>query len=292
MNKIAFRNKDGFPPTICIQLLNWCNLSCTNCRSSSSPHGKEHLSYDAIATLLENLSKYGKWRISLTGGEPFFWKDLPRLLTLIYKLNYPFSITTNGYASHNMFDSIPKQYWNNGTLYVSIDGNKTVHNILRGNNSFERATSFISYTRPKAKTIFVNTVLFTDPKYWMKELYAELMRLKVDNWTIISPVSKGRLEREIFTSKSFEEYYSTIREYTEKQPHKKPTTSYLSFAEKENTVNDVVFINSNGDIRLPGIDYDSTSNDFEISSSIYDPKADKIIFDSVNFFLSETGYML
>src|SRR5665213_3257627 len=183
---IVYRNQHGFPPTICIQLLKWCNLKCANCRADSSPLEKEQLRLNPLQSLLSALAVFGDWRISLTGGEPFFWYRLPALLKTIKDLGFPFSITTNGFANIRVFDSIPAEVWNRGTLYVSVDGNRVMHDSFRARNSYENAFEFIKYCRNVVSTINVNTVLYSDPDLWLEELYIELVKAKIDNWTIIS----------------------------------------------------------------------------------------------------------
>lgn len=250
---IQYKNINGFPPTICIQLLKWCNLKCINCRADSSPLEKEILQFQQLRTLLINLRSYGEWRISLTGGEPFFWPGLLDLLQLIADLRYPFSLTTNGYASKKPFDEIPANLWKNGTLYVSIDGDRETHDLQRSSGSFDKALSLMRHARAVVPKLYVNTVMFQNPSRWSKKLYEILDEYKVDNWTIISPVTAGR-----FAFDNAADSFCNYREWYDEITRIRlglngtMTTSFLDFASTENLKEGVVFINSNGEIRLPG----------------------------------------
>jgi MoaA/NifB/PqqE/SkfB family radical SAM enzyme len=287
---IQFRNQNGFPPTICIQLLNWCNLKCTYCRSNSSSRMKDILDFESLKPLLIELREYGKWRISLTGGEPFFWEDIRSLLILLYDLDFDFSITTNAFASKSIFDTIPAYVWEKCTLYVSIDGNAKTHNNFRGNKSYENAIEFIEYAKPKAKRLFVNTVLFTNPKLWALELYKTLNELNVTNWTIISPVKKGRWHQEVLLEQSYIEQYNFIKSIA----NSSTTSSFLNFADTDSLLTDIVFIDSDNTIRLPGYFENNfeKKNPLSIKVNMNDNEIISKIIESVNNFILSENYIL
>jgi len=290
MQRIDFRNANGFPPTICIQLTNWCNLSCSYCRSNSSPHNKQKLNFEALRNLLFKLSEIGKWRVSLTGGEPFFYTDLKKLLNLIIELGFPFSITTNGYSTKNKFDTIRKSDWEAGTLCVSIDGSQEVHNLLRGKNSYENAVEFIKFVRPKVNRLFVNTVLFRHPKHWASELLVTLSQIGIDNWTIISPVKKGRWFTNLDIGESFLSQYQFIQNIAMGSL----STSFLDFAKTDSMLTDIVFIDSDNTIRLPGYFNSSLKGIKPLSKVINmeDENAFDQVVNSVHEFIKSENYML
>ena len=123
-----FISNKGTPPTICIELNNLCNLSCSYCRSESSPFQKRKIEFNSIATFLTKMKRVGNWRISLTGGEPTLWKNLLQLIELINKLEFNYCITTNGLSSHIFFKKISPIYLRKATIKVSLDGNDVIHN--------------------------------------------------------------------------------------------------------------------------------------------------------------------
>jgi len=292
-SKIEFVNSNGFPPTICIQLLKWCNLKCAYCRAGSSPFEKERLSFAEVSELLIKLNTFGKWRISLTGGEPFYWPELTALLELIDELAFPFSVTTNAFASIEPLSLIPSRLWKNATLYVSIDGNRKTHDGIRGEGSFDKAIDFLRFARPVVPKLFVNTVLFTDPQLWAAELYELLNAANVNNWTIISPVKAGRWPQGAVQLADYRSGYNRINQIVNGF-NGKTTTSFLDFAEAEGAYEDVVFINSDGKIRLPGFyQEESHSNNFPLVSefSINDGDAALRIYESVYHFLSTQQFM-
>jgi MoaA/NifB/PqqE/SkfB family radical SAM enzyme len=251
---------------------------------------KDKLDFEMLKSLLLELRVFGVWRISLTGGEPFFWRDIGRLLKLLSDLELPFSITTNGFASKQIFDYIEPFVWKTGTLYVSIDGDKQTHNSFRGERSYENAMTFLKHVRPKVNKLFVNTVLFTNPNEWAEALYSKLNNIGVDNWTIISPVKQGRWTENIDTSISFIEQYDQIKLIVKG----KTTSTFLDFAESDSKLSDVVFIDSDGSIRLPGY-FDGSSNvskPLSYKTDVNDLEAASKIVSSVTDFIDSENYIL
>ena len=297
MQKIEYKNSFGFPPTICIQLLKWCNLTCSFCRAGSSPFEKEKLEYEDVAKLLTDLSMYGKWRISITGGEPLFWKDIEKLIKLIYELDFPFSLTTNGNSTENVLKGIPKEYWKNGTLHVSLDGNKDTHNLLRGEGTFEKSIFFLKEARNHVPKLFVTSVLFTDPMIWAKELFGVISEIGVNNWTIISPVHLGRWDvdkSKLASTLTHQQQFDFIKSIVDNSGNS-ITTYLIDFAKSEDKQNDVVFVNSDGEIRLPGFyhfDDNFPNRPLVRKSSILNSNASNDIVDAVTIFLNTQHYML
>jgi len=254
MNKITYKNKLGFPPTICIELHKFCNLKCLCCRSNASYNKKICLTFEDIKGLLNELSEHGKWRISITGGEPLLWKELSRLIELLYNLQFPFSLTTNGNCNENIITSIPLYLWKNGTVHISIDGNSEIHNYLRGKDSFENALFFMEKIDNFVPKVAVNTVLFTNPEIWIKNLLDILMKRNIHHWSIISPVKNGRwheIDEKLCTTLTYQEQFEFI-ENTAKDSSLSIPLYKWNFSEKENIFRDTVCIEFDGNIRLPG----------------------------------------
>ena len=265
-------------------------MTCANCRASSSPLEKEILLIEQLSPLLHQLKKYGSWRISLTGGEPFFWKKLPELLAVISDCGFTFSVTTNGFASEKTFDTIDPGLWKNGTLYVSLDGNQPLHDAYRAEGSYTKAVQLITHCRTTVPKINVNTVLFSDPLPWYQELYHDLAAAAIDNWTIISPVNAGR--REIHKADRsgsciYQAWYDQIKAFTAAKG--RLTTTFLDFAATEHIQEDVVFINSDGTVRLPG-KYDAMGLPVR-QIHLAEPQVAEAIADCVNNSLAENFEM-
>jgi len=295
--RITYRNANGFPPTLCIELLKFCNLLCPFCRSSSTATDQRRLEFGDVARLLEAIAEAGSWRIALTGGEPFFWSDIGRLLGLLERLSFPFSITTNGVATGPILERIPSSVWTHGTLYVSIDGNEAVHDRFRGVGNFRRTSDFLSRARQVVPRLFVGTVLVSNVDEWAEDLAVLLGRCSVDNWTLISPVTSGRWTRDLPDQPSaqpYDRYVATLRAAAAKHaPHTK--VSFLDFAAADGKYLAAVYLGADGSVRLPGYVVgaaDERQKPQARTISLSDANAPREIVNAVEAFVASEGFML
>lgn len=255
------RELNGFPPTVCVELLRQCNMACPHCRSHSSPHGSGVLTFDSVATLLDGLFRVGDWRISLTGGEPSLWDPLPSLLAKLQRASIVFSVTTNGSASSTRLLKLPTHLWKMGTLKVSIDGSRELHDSLRGTGSFCRALAFLRLARPLVQRLCVNTTLVWDSSIWVDELYDILCSVPIDKWSLIAPVERGTwAERLAGTSlaSQYNEQFARVKNHVKSRGNSIPL-AFLDYASLENRVRDVIYVNADGHVELPGFLDDSST---------------------------------
>jgi sulfatase maturation enzyme AslB (radical SAM superfamily) len=121
-----------------------CNLECTHCFISCSPHNRRFgfLSLEAVRCAFEESVPLGVKEFYFTGGEPFLNRDMPAILELTLQYG-PASVLTNG--------TVLKDEWlrrlraaEDSSLYslefrVSMDGFTVAENdAVRGAGTFER----------------------------------------------------------------------------------------------------------------------------------------------------------
>lgn len=248
------RELNGFPPTVCVELLKQCNMACPHCRSHSSPHASGVLNLESVVTLLDGLARVGDWRISLTGGEPSLWDPLPSLLAKLQRASILFSVTTNGSASSTRLLKLPSRVWETGTLKVSIDGSRELHDSLRGVGSFDRALAFLRLARPLVQRLCVNTTLVWDASLWVDELHNILCSVPIDKWSLIAPIERaawtGRLAGTSLAP-PYSEQFARVNEHITIHGNRIPL-AFLDYASLENRVRDVIYVNADGHIELPG----------------------------------------
>ena len=128
-----------YPESIQISLTNTCKHKCKHCYKISKYSGG-HLDYSILENFLNYLYPYCS-NISLTGGEPFEYKDIIKLLENFGE-KFDFSITTSGYFESN----IPYEYYNKFSLVqVTLYGtNPHQHDEFVGvEGSFSKVKAFI-----------------------------------------------------------------------------------------------------------------------------------------------------
>ena len=133
------------PPLVTISLTLRCNYSCIMCQKSSvhdNPYKHpESFDYDILASFLKENAGYLSL-VRLHGGEPLFYKEIPRLLDLLVELKIPYSIISNGYL---LKPEISKKLVNNCLgLSLSIDAvDPEIYGFMRRGGDIETVTSNI-----------------------------------------------------------------------------------------------------------------------------------------------------
>src|ERR1700730_15650897 len=122
-----------------------CNLACTHCFISCSPHNHSFafLDLETVRRYLEESVPLGVKEYYFTGGEPFLNPDMVAILELTLRYG-PATVLTNG--------TVFKESWlrrlrraDDASGYslefrVSIDGfTKEANDPVRGDGTFERA---------------------------------------------------------------------------------------------------------------------------------------------------------
>ena len=144
-------NGFSFPPyLIHITPTNLCNLRCKMCgqwgetgnyNNQDSDQLKETMNIEEFERLIDDVSKFSP-TIFLTGGEPFYYKDIIRLIKYIKQKNLICWVITNGTLLEKYADDIVKIGVD--VLYISVDGPEHVHNEIRGiNNGYQKIESGI-----------------------------------------------------------------------------------------------------------------------------------------------------
>ena len=123
---VIFRNKQ--PIVGSVILTDRCNLNCRHC-SVNNITGKIY-SYEQIISDMELIYKMGVRMLFLYGGEPFLWNDgghALRDIVLEAKKRgfFSVSVVTNG--------TFPMDLPEADLIMVSLDGDRTRHNLIRGN---------------------------------------------------------------------------------------------------------------------------------------------------------------
>jgi 7-carboxy-7-deazaguanine synthase len=88
-----------------------CNLRCSFCDSTYAYDDGKEMKIDEI---IKDISKYHCKYVCVTGGEPLFQNDVPKLLDSLLKRNYLICLETNG--SINIEKIVGKK-----SLMISLD---------------------------------------------------------------------------------------------------------------------------------------------------------------------------
>ncbi len=113
-----------------LKITHLCNLKCRHCPFWQKE--KVSFSFSQVKNSLRALHDLGVRLVIIEGGEPFLWKDssydIRDVVAEAKKLFFSVGITTNGTFSLEADSDV---------IWVSIDGLKKTHDLLRG-ESFDR----------------------------------------------------------------------------------------------------------------------------------------------------------
>ena len=123
-----------------------CNLRCPHCYSESAPAASAALDVGVLEVALADARALGYEILAVSGGEPFVYRDLPRLLRAARSLGFHTSVTTNGTLL------TPARLEKVGglidTLAISIDGPPSLHNTMRASpTAFARLEKGLAQVR-------------------------------------------------------------------------------------------------------------------------------------------------
>jgi MoaA/NifB/PqqE/SkfB family radical SAM enzyme len=140
-----------------------CNLFCKHCYSSSAPQFKEGLPHESILRILEEGRDHGYNVVSMSGGEPFLYRPLEKLLQASAELGYFNSVTTNGMLLRSASSQRVLPYVN--LVAISIDGKETQHDEIRGlQGAYQKMMEGVKVVQEGGKQFgFIHTV---QPNSW------------------------------------------------------------------------------------------------------------------------------
>ncbi|HUT78824.1 MAG TPA: radical SAM protein, partial [Polyangia bacterium] len=130
-----------------------CNFSCRTCkrwrRESAELGTAEALS------VIEQLARLGTQRISISGGEPLLRDDLGELLGHARRRGVAVVVTTNGSLVSERLPALAGAE----LVKLSLDGDREVHDHLRGAGSFDLVLEAARALRSAGRRFVFNTVL-------------------------------------------------------------------------------------------------------------------------------------
>lgn len=122
-----------------------CNLSCRQCYSWSGPRAAGALGLEEICRCVTDAHAIGYHALSVAGGEPLLWPQLPELLEHAKGLGMTTAITTNGtLITERRAGPLMALV---DLVAVSCDGPPEVHEELRGRGTWTRLLRGIALLR-------------------------------------------------------------------------------------------------------------------------------------------------
>ncbi len=153
-----------------------CNLRCVHCYQENTIQTTMDLTQikyivESYVALLQKLGVKG--HINLTGGEPLLHPDFIKILEVFYakKNFFTFGILTNGLLIDKAmladFNKCKPEF-----VQVSLDGNKEIHDSMRGTNTFDKTCSKIKLLSRAGIKVLVSFTATKDNFRSFPDVYA------------------------------------------------------------------------------------------------------------------------
>lgn len=142
------------PFQINIHVTDACNLRCRYCYIDfQRPH--PDMPFSVLKRVIREARQLNTERISIEGGEPLLRNDIGEIVDCIADLGIECNINTNGVLLLNRIKDIKKV----SMVSVSLDGEKEIHDRMRGSGSFDKAINAIKIAKEHGIKVNVLSVL-------------------------------------------------------------------------------------------------------------------------------------
>ncbi|MCF7907365.1 MAG: radical SAM protein [Candidatus Omnitrophica bacterium] len=130
-----------------------CNYRCKYCSIWNKK--VRDLDYQNVCAVIDKLSKWGTKAIAFIGGEPLLRDDIGKILKYCYQKGIYTKLTTNGSLISKKLDQIKDV----GSVKLSFDGPKEVHDSNRQSGSYEHAIGAAELLKKSKIKVIFNCVI-------------------------------------------------------------------------------------------------------------------------------------
>ncbi len=213
------------PLSVCWQITKRCNFTCAHCiaNAQANKEGYYEMNTSEVKSTINKLVDAGVVRSDFTGGEPLLRKDILEIIDYATKKGVYCVLTSNGSIYSKEIQDCLKR--NESLIQISVDGDKTVHEGLRGKDNYGRTIkNLIKYTKAGIKTR-INFTVTKQNVHLIDYIYKIAKDNKVSRLMYIFIAPQGRCysheDKYCLTGKAFEEARKKVRKIQDKgdQPH-------------------------------------------------------------------------
>ncbi|ALS02074.1 hypothetical protein ATZ33_11975 [Enterococcus silesiacus] len=212
-NNIVLRGSETYytPEHVTFELTHKCPLSCQHCFVDAG-FGSEMDSLKCKESLQELLDM-GVSVFQLTGGEPFVYSKVDKIIEMIHREGRAIHITTSGYIYTKTVQSCLDLLSESDTsqIQVSVDGLEATHNQIRGKkDSYDKAIKFIKGCVKRGINTSVATSLIKQPIEEIEKLASIVKALGVTEYKLGLITNQGRAKDNKLNGYTYNEYCSIV----------------------------------------------------------------------------------
>ena len=172
------------------EITHQCNYNCSYCIfSCNSKKIDGELTTEECYHIIDELVLHNFNHLKITGGEPFIRKDILEILKyaserLITDISTNASLITP--EKVELLNQLKLKM-----IHVSLDGDKSEHESVRGNNTYERTIKGLEALRKSVNKVRIGSVIHRDNQYDLENLIIDSVGLEADEiiFSIMEPVA-------------------------------------------------------------------------------------------------------
>lgn len=191
------QRRERYPTVLMLEPLYTCNLACLGC--STERHTGKLKDRLPLERCLEAIDQCGAPTMSLCGGEPTLYPELPELIAgLVARDKYIYLCTNALMLDKNVFDLIPPDP--HLIVNVHLDGMKGTHDYVCDRDGvFDKAVEMIGESKRRGYYTMTNTTVYQETEMAEVEALCELMMgLDVDGMLISPGYQYASVDRDMF----------------------------------------------------------------------------------------------
>lgn len=193
----SFQRRRRYPTVLMLEPLYTCNLACIGC--STERHTGKLSDRLSVAECLEAVDVCGAPTMSLCGGEPTLYPELPELLAELIKRDKYIYLCTNALLlDKKLFDIVkPDPHL---IVNVHLDGMRSTHDTVCAREGvFDKAVEMVAESKRRGYYTMTNSTIYQETSMAeIRELCDLLMGLGVDGMLISPGYQYATVENDIF----------------------------------------------------------------------------------------------
>lgn len=221
-NEVKKIHQEGFnfPLRIQWRITKNCNLNCKHCYLNQKNLKQDELSKKDIVKIARKIVKNGVFEVLITGGEPTVKDGIKEVLNILCK-NCSVTLFTNAQDKRNLLKLIPifKKNKKRLKIIVSLDGNKKIHDNIRGKGNFNKTINNIKLLSKNNLDITINTVLTKQFIPYLDDYIKKIKNLNVEaiQFSKFYPLGEGEnFIRSMLTSLEFKDILKKLLKISKK----------------------------------------------------------------------------
>lgn len=214
--KQALKGNKRYPFVMMLEPLYTCNLACIGC--ATERHTGKLKDRLPLETCLQAAEDCGAPAVSICGGEPTVYPELPELIEgLIERKRHIYLCTNALLMEKRVFGKIPPD--KRLTVNIHLDGMRETHDYVTDRQGvFDKAVEMIQECKRRGYHTITNTTVFKETDVnELEELCQYLTELGIDGMLISPGYQYESVERDIFlTRQDIQEKFQRILDMSDR----------------------------------------------------------------------------